>query len=477
MLLSGRKRPTVHSSCTKIKSIIDPDRRLKEKRTKELLETFYQHVDIIPQEEGLPLIDLKEKPFDFSAHSQQLDRDQQLLWTLAGALFHGHLHDWLRELVAPGLSTSLDQFKKQYTHDPFAIVFIYLAYGDRERAGEEARRLGDFKLSLYIVHSNTKNISLTLTQQIETLVKQPEWREQYSDFRKKCWYLITGTLGYVEKGLVITEHVSWQCALAMYLWYGENPLSLNHYNQTLHLTKHDTAQLTIAQQTALPDPHCFWYQLLQCWIGDPTMAHLQDWPVDFLWMLSLYGPQFVPEDIYIMQWCDELEKMGMVEWSIFVSLSLKKTATEKIKHLLRHGEWEDEQKLIEQFQIPKKWVFIAKSLRAHDDWDFETEYENLVEGGLLDEAMMALLNFLLPKHFYSTPTALRTSLTYIMEFTDQEREDVKLLKEIYMYLINQDKEKKEELIKKVEEYSNLLNSYPNAYQLMMNLIEAIKKKV
>lgn len=64
-----------------------------------------------------------------------------------------------------------------------------------------------------------------------------------------------------------------------------------------------------------------------------------------------------------------------------------------------------------------------------------------------------------------------------MEFTDQEREDVKLLKEIYMYLINQDKEKKEELIKKVEEYSNLLNSYPNAYQLMMNLIEAIKKKV
>lgn len=64
-----------------------------------------------------------------------------------------------------------------------------------------------------------------------------------------------------------------------------------------------------------------------------------------------------------------------------------------------------------------------------------------------------------------------------MEFTDQEREDVKLLKEIYMYLINQDKEKKEELIKKAEEYSNLLNSYPNAYQLMMNLIEAIKKKV
>jgi hypothetical protein len=46
-----------------------------------------------------------------------------------------------------------------------------------------------------------------------------------------------------------------------------------------------------------------------------------------------------------------------------------------------------------------------------------------------------------------------------------------------MYLINQDKEKKEELIKKVEEYSNLLNSYPNAYQLMMNVIEAIKKKV
>lgn len=79
--------------------------------------------------------------------------------------------------------------------------------------------------------------------------------------------------------------------------------------------------------------------------------------------------------------------------------------------------------------------------------------------------------------YLGTPTALRTSLTYIMEFTDQEREDVKLLKEIYMYLINQDKEKKEELIKKVEEYSNLLNSYPNAYQLMMNLIEAIKKKV
>lgn len=40
---------------------------------------------------------------------------------------------------------------------------------------------------------------------------------------------------------------------------------------------------------------------------------------------------------------------------------------------------------------------MSKALNAHDSWDFELEYEHLLEGNLLPQARLSLLYFLLPK--------------------------------------------------------------------------------
>lgn len=458
-----------HNEPTKIKSIVNPDRQLKKSRATKLLETFYNHIEIIPQQDQLPLIDLKT-PIDFTAHNQNLTLDQQLLWSLSSALFENRLAEWLRALVAPGMVHGVDKFKRQHAHDAFATVFGFLAYGEREKASDEAKRLGDFNLSMFIVHTNSKDLSTTLGRHLGLLKDSVEW-QNYSVFRKKCWYLISGQLGCVERDLRVTEDVSWQCVVAMYLWYGTLD-SLEAYNRVINPV--DSLSLDAYKGTALPEVECLWYQLLQLWMGDASEAHLDDWTTDFLWMLSLYRPQILPENKYILRWCDELENLDMTEWSLFVALFLKNTQQEKVRYLLRNGEWEDQEMLIQKFHIPKKWIYVAKSLRAHDDWDFELEYECLLEGNLLKEAMMALLNFLLPNHFYRTLTALRTSLTYLLEYPDQERDDIQLLKKAYLCLISNDSEEKEELIKGLEEYAILLQAYPNAHKLILSLIDAIK---
>lgn len=70
-----------------------------------------------------------------------------------------------------------------------------------------------------------------------------------------------------------------------------------------------------------------------------------------------------------------------------------------MSYILRQCEWDNEEKLINAYHIPKKQVFIAKALNAHDSWDYEGEYKFLVQGGLKEQAKMALLHFLLPRTF------------------------------------------------------------------------------
>ncbi|CEG64941.1 hypothetical protein RMATCC62417_01831 [Rhizopus microsporus] len=440
------------------------------------MTTFYEQVNITPKPDDLPLLELKQTDFSkYLFDLDDLDRDQQLLWDLANALFENRPLDWLRDLVKPGLEDTLGQFRKQYTNDSFSTVFVYLTYGQRERASDEARRAGDFKLSMYISHSATKDLRAMMKEQIEIFQKTPgEWSE-YSEFRKKCWYVIAGEFGLVETNLVVTEGISWQCIIGMHLWYSPSA-SLVEYNETRRVPVNpNLSQMATLKRTAAPDKQCLWYQLLQWWLGDPGMAHLDSWPLDLLFLLSVYLPDRIQNDVFIEQWRDELEKMDKVEWALFVSQFGKKDkAADRVKYILRNGEWEDQDRLVQQFQIPKKWIYIAKSLRAHDDWDFEAEYECLIEGELLNEAFMALLHFLLPKNFYCTPTALRTGLTYIMEYPDQDRPDIQLLKEAYMYLINKQEEKKDDLLQRLQEYSSLLENFPNAHQLIIKLINAIQ---
>lgn len=96
---------------------------------------------------------------------------------------------------------------------------------------------------------------------------------------------------------------------------------------------------------------------------------------------------------------------AVVLQSVFsLPLSIYRPA-EKLNHILREYEWSDEAKLINSYHIPKKQVYIAKALNAHDSWDYEGEYKCLIKGGLKEQAKMALLHFLLPK-IYDGKTCL-----------------------------------------------------------------------
>jgi hypothetical protein len=74
---------------------------------------------------------------------------------------------------------------------------------------------------------------------------------------------------------------------------------------------------------------------------------------------------------------------------------------QKVDYLLRQCEWNDENKLINEYYIPNTQIQIAKALNAHDSWDYETEYTVLINGNLFQQAKQALLHFLLPKLFQS----------------------------------------------------------------------------
>ncbi|KAI9252625.1 hypothetical protein BY458DRAFT_522886 [Sporodiniella umbellata] len=445
---------------TKIKSIVNPDRHEKRKRARALCELVRDQVRWTESEEDLPRLELKSHMY--ARHYEGLG-DERLLWTLFESLLDEDLGGWLRRLVAPGLEHSLEETRRQYgSLDPFATTFTLLVYGERERASDTARECGDPMLAMYIVHSDLKDLSTTLTRQLIRLQEDGQWKSEY---HKKCWSLIAGQSGE-------TENVTWQCALAMYIWYGTG---LAGYHQACTPNPASVQSIQIAQHTPRPDRECLWYQLLMRYYTDQEV-YVDHWPLDFLWLLSLYRPQLMPGDTYLLRWCDELESLDMPEWALFSALFLQNKKAEKVKHLLRHAEWEDDPHVwASQFRIPEAWICIAKSLRAHDDWDFEGEYESLLEGHLSKEAWMALLNFLLPKHFYCTLSALRTSLTYIMEYTEPERYDVQLLKRAYMYLISKEGDTHSGLIRELEEYSNLLKAYPNAHGLIVSLIEAIKE--
>lgn len=81
-----------------------------------------------------------------------------------------------------------------------------------------------------------------------------------------------------------------------------------------------------------------------------------------------------------------------------ITYSLYRPA-EKVNYILRQCEWNDEQKLLNQYHIPRKSIFVAKALNAHDDWDFGGEYKILLQGQLYEQAKMSLLYFVLPRYF------------------------------------------------------------------------------
>jgi hypothetical protein len=260
--------------------------------------------------------------------------DVQLIWQLASLLYKYDqdaskqkkaVHQWLRDLVQPGLESQLSTITD--SEDPFQRVFVYLSFGQRDLACEAAQSLNDYDLGMYIVHTETKNLRNIIKGHLTELQASEAWQTM-SSYHKKCWYVIAGELGFQAKeNFVVTDHVYWQCTLGMYIWYGDGqgndqPCSLQNYNKALDRSGGDIHQLKTMKYTAKPDKSCLWYQLLQWWFGNRHIAVLDEWPHDLAWLLHVYTRQ--EEETYLIRWIDELEKQDLADWAIYVCLFLKR---------------------------------------------------------------------------------------------------------------------------------------------------------
>lgn len=287
-----------------------------------------QQTDLIANADGLPTTRL-DPDADLSVYNTQLLKkfsvDVNLIWSLAIALNKDTVKIWFRELVSPGLSSQLDVVQRQHASDPFACAFTYLSFGQRDLASEEAKKNNDFQLAMYISHSEFKNVKELVQEHINTLTAEGQWQAM-SSFHKRCWYTVAGQLGYSDTDkLIVTERVSWQCTLGMYLWYGnradETP-SLARYNNAFDESVADIHHLKTTKHTASPDLSCLWYQLLQWWIGDASIAQIGTWPLDLVWLLTIYKPSSSIDSSYLLKWVEQLERMDQAELAIYAALFL-----------------------------------------------------------------------------------------------------------------------------------------------------------
>ncbi|KAI8372641.1 hypothetical protein EDC96DRAFT_500049 [Choanephora cucurbitarum] len=402
-MLIGRKRPLQPTYRSKI---VDVSSETREKKARQIMPIFMDQTILEPTKDALPTVKFRPDA-DIGAYytPDTTSTDTDLIWSLASILFKPDIAlvgRWLRDLIKPGLESQLERTSKIYPDDPFVRTFVYLSFGQRDLAAESAQENNDYSLGMYIVHSELKDLMTVVREQIASFKLKGEWKTM-SVFHKKCWYTIAGDVGFmIEDDFVVTEGVYWQSTLGMYVWYvnRQGTLSLVQYNKALDKSIADIHHLRTVQHTALPDTSCLWYQLLQFFKGDKKVAHLEEWPLDLVFLLSLYHPESGMDESFVKKWIDQLERMDMAEWAIYASFFLK-NPQQHVSYLLRQCEWQDESRLLNEYHIPKKQIQIAKALNAHDAWDYEAEYKHLVEGGLFDQAKLALLHFLLPKLFQS----------------------------------------------------------------------------
>ncbi|RCH80137.1 hypothetical protein CU098_005275, partial [Rhizopus stolonifer] len=432
---------------------------------------------LIPNQDSLPTAQLKPDATLSAYYTPQLASDfsvdVDLIWSLATAFQQdpNAIHGWIRDLIQPGLASQLERITQIHADDPFASTFVHLSYGQRDLAAEQAQQHNDYPLGMYIVHAEFKDLRDVIQSQIASFQSKGEWQTM-SVFHRKCWCIMAGDLGYVPKDdFVVTSGVYWQCALGMYLWYGNRygtQPSLAQYNKAFS-HKPDVHHLQTVRHTAVPDASCLWYQLLQLLIGDASIADLAMWPLDLVWLMGLYRPQTTIDQTWLLKWIDQLELMDLAEWAIYASLP-----TQKVNSILRQCEWQNEARLLNEFYIPKKQIQIAKALHAHDAWDYEQEYNHLIQGELYDQAKLALFYFLLPKLFQNHEKDIQASIDYIEAIPKDKQDDqVRLMCQAYHHVLSNNNQDSHTLKKELDQ---LKEAYPsrNVHGLIKDLIIAIE---
>lgn len=297
------------------------------------MNIFIQQTELTPVENDLPIAKLK-KEADMSLYKtaclSKYSEDVQLIWSLATSLNHSNqkvsVKKWIRDLVHPGLESQLKRSKEIYVNDPFITTFVNLTFGQYDAASESAQLQNDFNLAMYIIHSEYKDTTTVVQQQISDFKKGGQWQNM-TVFHKKCWHIIAGNLGYIqEDDFVVTEDVYWQCTLGMYIWFGNrfDCFDLRLYNKALDSNIPGIHQLKTVKHTAIPDDRCYWYQLLQWWIGNEKLAKIDDWPLDLVWLLSIYKQPNKIDEKYALNWIEYLERQDQAELAIYTTFFLSR---------------------------------------------------------------------------------------------------------------------------------------------------------
>ncbi|KAI8635943.1 hypothetical protein BD408DRAFT_426930 [Parasitella parasitica] len=479
MMFLGRRRPHQSNSIAQT-AIVDTKSQLDQERASEIMNIFMQQTELTPVEHRLPVAKLKNDANMSSYKTSTLSKyslDIQLLWSLAIAFtqldYAASVKNWIRELVQPGLESQLQRSQTIHIDDPFITTFVNLTFGQCDAASESAQKQGDFNLAMYIVHSEYKDVTAVVQQQISDLKKNGQWRAM-TVFHRKCWHTIAGNLGYVHQDdFVVTEGVYWQCTLGMYIWFANDfgSFNLSKYNKALDTTSPNLRQIKTAKHTAVPDDRCHWYQLLQWWIGNESTAKIGDWPLDLVWLLTIYKQPNNIDEKHALDWIEYLERHDRAELAIYATLFLARPS-EKLNYILRQCEWNNEAKLINSYHIPRKQVSIAKALNAHDSWDYEGEYNYLIQGGLKDQAKMALFFFLLPKIYNDDENSMKRGLNFLAEFPDPDSE-ITTLANIYKVLISAKQD--ENAGQYIQELEDLQSKYTS--KVLHTLLKDLKESL
>jgi hypothetical protein len=151
---------------------------------------------------------------------------------------------------------------------------------------------------------------------------------------------------------------------------------------------------------------------------------------------------------------------------------------QKVDYILRQCEWNDENKLLNEYHIPSKFIHLAKALNAHDDWNFDQEYKILLQGELFEQAKMSLVYFVLPRYFNGDGDSITKCASFVDEFPEEKDDHVNILKQAFRYITKQEESDDTESTQLISQLENIKSDYGgrNTNEFFNDLVKAVLLK-
>ncbi|KAI7868568.1 nuclear protein 96-domain-containing protein [Spinellus fusiger] len=355
-----------------------------------------------------------------------LSTEEKKLWEIFALLFSPRpstelvleFQAWLCTYTS--MNEAVTHYKTKHD-DLWAEAWIGISYGSISYAYEMAHASKDYALAILLTIPENQNIKIIARDQIKHWQDTRHF-EKMSRCHQKVWYALSGQLGYCAyNAMIVTEDLSWECVLGLYVWSGTcgkqslaNAIQL--YNQAL-APPHGVHDLLAWKNTAKPPSECFWVGLLRLWTSHSTMLatgsrqerrsvkmetiRMDAWPIRFVWLFSLlksswFSVNTVEEATW--KWCNELHTVGAIDKSVHAALFIESHHGREsfVRSILRKFEWRNEDYLHKSLKMPLLWIQEAKAVYAHSTKEYATEADYYFKMDEFDKAKHAILCYLVP---------------------------------------------------------------------------------